>query len=520
MADKEVDWHWPEDGSEIDLVNEVNGISSPYEDECPMCYPGTKLNTDIAAAASLLISKQINSIGNHSHAVRQEADGTWVYREGEGGFDQVQKIERQALWMVASVLGISDPSKVEGYFCGGGTEANIEGIWIGREFLRHCPDPYEKDIAVLTSPLRHYSIDKAVRLTGIGEAQKFPCQYCGRNHIFVPDPGGKGLNLVGMDYDEIKKQSNGEMSITELKKIFRRKYDEGFRRFLIVPTVGTCLTGSIDPIKAIGEFIREASRETGAFFYLHVDASFAGFTVPFVAPDLEIAFSVPEVMSITLDADKMGNMPYPAGVFLCRKGLMSHVGQKVNYVRGNEDDTLSGSRSCLAPVLIHNEMKRLGRSGQREFVRKCLNARNVFVNLARKKLPWVNILTNSPYVNFAPMEINIHEGKVPDFFLEKTIGEKEWPSETTNWLTESLTKKIPRELQHITLLAEIKSLNGVLERYHLRPDCFPGKPTDPQSCPIMVYKICIMPHNSDPAKQERFIADLATVKNSWKVIDS
>jgi tyrosine decarboxylase/aspartate 1-decarboxylase len=515
MVDEEVDWRWQEDGIDINLVDVVKKIRSPYEDESPMCYPGTNLDPDVAAAASILIAKQINAIGNHTHALSCNADGTWIYREGEGGFEQVQKIEREALWMIASTLGIDDTSKIEGYFCGGGTEANEEGIWIGRNWLRQCPDPMKKGIVVLATSLRHYSIDKAVELTGIGESQRVPCPDCGRDHIFIPDPSGGGIILVGMDYDDAKRQSHGEMSLDELKRIFKQKYEEGFRRFMIVPTVGTSLRGSIDQIKEIGNFIREASKNTGAYFYMHVDASFAGFTVPFVAPELPFAFSVPEVMSITLDADKMGHMPYPAGVFLCRKGLMSLVAQKVNYVRGNEDDTLSGSRSCVAPVLFYYEMKKRGKKGQREYVQKCLDFRNKLIILIKKRLPWINPLPASPYVNFAPMEIDIHNGEIPKFFLEQTIEHEEWVGAIKEGTTKKIDKKIPNELKYLTI-EEKKNLNGLLAKHHLRADCFPREPKNPQSCPVMVYKVCIMPHTF--GHFDGFISDLAKVKEKWRKV--
>lgn len=267
--------------------------------------------------------------------------------------------------------------------------------------------------------------------------------------------------MVGVD-------SEGQLSIPKLEKVFKLKYEEGFRRFLIVPTVGSCLMGSIDPIKKIADFIRTANKETNARFYMHIDASFAGFTVPFVNPNLEFGFSIPEVMSVTIDGDKMGRLPYPAGIFLCRKGLMSLVTRSVNYVRGNQDDTLSGSRSCLAQILAWYLYQAEGIEGQRAYVQACLKGRDELINLIRGRLPWVTILPYSPWVNFAPLIIDIENEEVPEDIRE----------------------------------------NGILAPYHLRSDFY--YPDDDNECPKIAYKICIMPHNFPHL--ERFVTDLAEAK--------
>src|SRR3989338_7531125 len=361
-------------------------------------------------------------------AIRMELDwpdGSWQFNEGEGGFELIQSMEAQVIWMIASIIGGS-PETTDGYFCGGGTEANLEGMWIGLEWLKQRPDPMDKGIVVLVSPLFHYSIAKAAELLDLGHPQYVSCPRCNKYHLFAPDPTGSGLNIVGMD-------EKGQMSVSELEKVFHLRHYEGFRSFMIVPTVGTSLMGSIDPIQEIGEFIKAESRKTGASFYMHVDASFAGFTVPFVNPDLPIGFSVPEVMSVTVDGDKMGRLPYPAGVFLCRKGLMSLVARKVNYVRGHEDDTVSGSRSCISQILAWYLYQSEGIAGQRQYVQTCLDGRDKLVTLVKSQLPWVNVLPCSPWVNFAPMEIDIEDGQIPE---------------------------------------EIRERNGILAPYHLRSDFF------------------------------------------------
>ena len=276
------EFQWPEIGDNSEAVRNtvINippsyGAYTPDEDVCeprPVCYPGTNLSPLALKHAKKLLTKQLNAIGCHTHGEIQE-DGTLTFNDGEGGFEIVQRLEREAVFMLASVVGGTKYS-VDGYFCGGGTEGNEMGLWIGRKYLRQFPDPRKFGTVVLATPLRHYSIDKAVDLLDLGQhSNTGMCIYCRREHIFLPDHSGSGLHLVGMN-------DKGEMTLDCLNKVIEEKFAEGCRRFLIVATVGTCLMGSIDPIAQIGDYIKHKSKELHSAFYLHVDASFAGFTVP------------------------------------------------------------------------------------------------------------------------------------------------------------------------------------------------------------------------------------------------
>jgi len=468
-------WNWLEQGlNGEELGKRLHNIPSPYEgkETVPMCYPGTHLSKTVLGRTKTLLAKQLNAIGTHTHGKFND-DGSVESYPGEGGFEKVQRIEAQAIWMVASVLGGS-AQETDGFFCGGGTESNLQGLWIGREWLFKKPDPFDRGTVVIGTPLSHYSVPKASDILGLD-----------RHHGNAKNTGC-GFQTVGMN-------SAGEMSVDLLRRMINMRYEEGFRRFLIVPTVGTSLMGSIDPVQEIGELITEL-RSSTANFYMHVDASFAGFTVPFVNPKLPIAFQVPEVMSVTVDGDKMGHLPYPGGIFLCRKNLQNLVKREVPYVRGNNDDTVPGSRSCLAPVCAWYLYQTIGRAGQREYVQKCLNLRDYLVQQMKEKIPWVKIKPNSPWVNFAPMEINFQRyrnGKsgIPDFVQDYPENEKH----------------IPVRYGHLI---------GALAEYHLRSDKFPSDPTDTQSPPIHIYKLCVMPHMTKE-HIDRFIFDLDRVDKLW-----
>jgi hypothetical protein len=210
---------------------------------------------------------------------------------------------------------------------------------------------------------------------------------------------------------------------------------------------------------------------------VHVDAAFGGFTVPFVAAgeNREIGFQHPAVMSVALDGDKMGQLPYPAGVFLCRKGLQDLITMPVNYVRGGHDDTLSGSRSALAPVLAYFLYRKEGRVGQARYVRRCIEARNRLAANLEERFAGsqiVEVLPRNPYVNqlAAVVRLDGRDG-------------------------------IRREL------LEGPDKEPLFAPYELRSDLLPENPLDVNSCPWSILKICVMPHTIPYL--ERFVDDFA-----------
>lgn len=438
----------------LKLLEKINPVYEPKDGKVPFCYPGTTLRWDdqIIQLAARILTQQHNLIGIHT------LGGGEASISAEGGFESIQKLEAEAIWMLADMVGGNSRS-VDGYFCGGATEANIQGLWVGRQWLREHPDPVNRGICILCTPLTHYSIFKASSLLDIGHSGQSNCPQCSIDHVFVPDAKGSGVALVGMD-------DQGRMSLSELERVFKLKHDEGFRRFLIVATVGTTAMGSTDPIEEIAHYIKDVHRKTLAHCYLHVDAAFGGFTVPFVNPERKIGFDLPEVMSMSFDADKMGRLPYPSGVHLVRKNLSRVVGRRVTYIGGSQDATLSGSRTGLAGLMAYFLFVTGGKEAQRKYAQDCINARNRLAELITERLTWARIVTIPPEVNMLPVEFRMKDGKIP-LSIEK---------------------------------------GDILDGYHLRSDHFQSKPNDTQSCPRIVYKLCVMPHTFPFL--ESFVSDL------------
>lgn len=457
-------WQWPTEGTTPEI--DVTSITSPYGQNGAipaMCYPGTPLNPEVAELMSTIGVQQLNAIGTHTHGAMQ--NGQWTGPDGEGGFGDLAKAERGAIWMIASQLG-GRFDTVDGYFCAGGTDSNLMGIWVAREWLKERPAPQNPGIVVLTTAIAHYSIMKAVDITGIGRSMTLDCHTCRRAHIPVGDPSGTGMTFVSMN-------NQGEMDVRDLKRLIRLKISQGFSRFIVVPTIGTTVLGSTDPIDRISELIEQMHSETLASIYMHVDASFGGFTAPFLAPSQPFGFQNSGVMSITVDADKMGHLPYPAGVFLCRKDLQQLVARRVAYVRGHHDDTLPGSRSALAPLIAYHYYQKIGVNGHKAMVKRCMARRDELLHMLEALKDSRVIPGPIPkWTNFLPLEVSIEQGEIPKELLE--------------------------------------SKSEPLAPFQLRRDYVPKDPDNVRSCPRIVYKLCLMPHHtSDHLKA--FVDALTTV---------
>ncbi len=489
-------WSWPDVGHDTEeLCRIVRGGDRPADlppmvlpaDQYPgnpyikaappICYPGTPVDLPPEMAELFLQIQlgQVNNIGCHTHG-EQDVLG-WKPMPGEGCFDDTQLRERMAISMIAGLLG-GNLETVDGYLCSGGTEANRMGVLVGREWTRdRFPSPPQQGEIILGTGLSHYSLYQAVDHFDMGRSRMVKCEVCGRTHrmhhrmgnighTYVPDNYGPGFKQVGMN-------ERGQMDMVDLERVFRLWFDRGFRRFIITPTVGTSLMGSIDPIREIAGFA-DAMNTGGAAVYVHVDAAFAGFTVPFVS-DYKFAFEHPGVQSVTLDADKMGRLPYPAGVFLARKELMNLIALEVAYVRHGVDDTIAGSRSGAIAALAWMRWQQVGFDGMQTYVQQQLTWRDQYAALLRERFgtgddALVKIHPYSAWVPFLPVSINLEDGKIPSEILEQ----EPWRS----WCLRA---------------EEFSPL-----------DATTGLPKCPSET---VYKLCVMPH-VDPPTFDRFVRDL------------
>jgi glutamate/tyrosine decarboxylase-like PLP-dependent enzyme len=253
-------------------------------------------------------------------------------------FKGTQEIEKDVISILATDLLKAEEGSCDGYIASGGTEANIQAIWIYRNYFIKEYGATHDQIGLVCSEDTHYSIAKAADLLNI-------------TLYTVPvDDATRALDPVQV----------GETIDTALA--------DGTRFFIIIANMGTTMFGSIDDPDVYTDHLTK--RELP--FRLHIDGAFGGFVYPISCPENNSDLRNPHISSITLDAHKMLQAPYGTGIFIARKELMKYVyTTEAQYVHGM-DITLSGSRSGTNAVAVWMILTTYGPDGWLEKINKLL----------------------------------------------------------------------------------------------------------------------------------------------------
>lgn len=310
--------------------------------------------------------------------------GCHTLSDSEVFFSGTQKIEKNLIELLAVDIFKAKDNSTDGYVASGGTEANIQAVWMYRNFFMQEHHATINDIALIASEDTHYSVVKA-------------------------------SNILCIQHYSIKVDDHNRNIIKEdLYNVISEAIAQGIKYFIVISNVATTMFGSIDD----PDVYAEAFKHYNVPFKLHLDAAFGGFIYPIVKPDNHVNFENPHVSSITLDAHKMLQAPYGTGIFLTRKNLMKYVFTKeASYVNGM-DITLCGSRSGANAIAIWMILVAYGPHGWYEK----LNTLLYRTSWACKQLdgmqieyyrnPFMNIITIKS--EFIPVDLVHKYGLVPD----------------------------------------------------------------------------------------------------------
>lgn len=182
-------------------------------------------------------------------------------------------------WM-ATVVGF--PATAAGNLTSGGSIATLIGIVTARD--AHGIKAREIERAVIYSTAHaHHSVDKAVRIAGLGEAVSRSVPMDGRHRM----DGGA------------------------LDRMIREDLAAGLRPFLVVASAGTTDVGAVDPLTAIADVAAHHG------LWLHVDGAYGAFFA-LCEEGRRVLAGMDRADSLTMDPHKGLFLPYGSGAVLVK----------------------------------------------------------------------------------------------------------------------------------------------------------------------------------------------------------
>ena len=224
------------------------------------------------------------------------------------------EIEREAVRMMASLLGAPEGA---GFITSGGTESNLASMRLARA---HGGQAQPQIVAPVTM---HFSFRMGAELMGI--------------------------ELVEAEVDR-------QSFVPRIEDVERAITPRTVGLVCSAPAGGF---GTIEPVDAFADLAQRKG------LWLHVDAAFGGFMLPFKRelghPVEPFDFALPGVTSMMADGHKLGLMPIATGFFIVREPSLFDAIPTESTLIHTTSSTKPGSRAAAAWAV----MKHLGREGYR-----------------------------------------------------------------------------------------------------------------------------------------------------------
>ena len=242
-----------------------------------------------------------------------------------GLFKGTTLLEGEVINMIGNLLHLNDAC---GHIVTGGTEANITAMCAAKYIFEEKHPGVKPEIILPKSA--HFSFKKIISMLSL-------------KPVYVP---------LNEDY---------KIDTSKLEELITEN------TMAIVAIAGTTELGYVDDIEEISEI---AYRNN---VYLHVDAAFGGFVIPFLNYDRDdeilFDFKCRGVSSITIDPHEMGLAPIPSGGIIFRnKEHLKKLAVKTPYLTKDEQTTIVGTRSGASTAAIWSLLKYYGFSGYKEIV--------------------------------------------------------------------------------------------------------------------------------------------------------
>lgn len=295
----------------------------------------------------------LSSMCTHPHRIAIEAHRLFIEANlGDLGlFAGAHRLEQEVIQMLGELLhaqsveipsGDSCESSVCGYLTTGGTESNIQAIRGMKNLVTEDGKKSGEILNIVVPESAHFSFDKVA-------------------------------NMMGIKVKRALLDSEFRVDIASVESLIDAN------TIGLVGIAGNTEFGQIDPIEALSKLALENE------IFLHIDAAFGGFVIPFLEKPYSFDFKVPGVTSIAIDPHKMGLSTIPSGALLFRSpSFMDSLKVNTPYLTTKAQFTLTGTRSGASAAATYAIMKYLGREGYRKNVQYCMQLTEKLVKESRK----------------------------------------------------------------------------------------------------------------------------------------
>jgi aromatic-L-amino-acid/L-tryptophan decarboxylase len=209
-----------------------------------------------------------------------------------GGRDHTSiEVERQVVRWVRELFGF--PEAATGLFVTGTSMANLIAIIIAR------------DVELGFSVRQQGVATKPKRLTAYGSTAVHGCI-------------GKAMDISGIGSDALRMIATDSRHRIDIEALEQAIYDDrrnGFTPFVVIGSVGTVDTGTIDDLTSLANLCQREN------LWFHVDGAYGALAI--LAPDLAPRLKgIERADSLAFDFHKWGQVPYDAGFILVRNGQL------------------------------------------------------------------------------------------------------------------------------------------------------------------------------------------------------
>lgn len=230
-----------------------------------------------------------------------------------------------------------DKNNIFSYLTSGGTESNMQGLYIGRESLN-------ENAIFYTSEDSHYSIFKIARILK--------------------------LNLC-----LIKSQENGEIDYNDFEEQLLLNLNKDV---LINLNLGTTIKCAFDNPNKIHDILEKYNKNRSNI-YIHCDAALMGFPLCFMNNDISFK---KHINSMCISLHKFLGIPFPCSIFLMEKPYLSiaNIKNNIEYI-ASDDCTISSSRNGHAPIFIKYILENKTHEDFKQEIKNCIENAEYIVSM-------------------------------------------------------------------------------------------------------------------------------------------